>query len=219
ACRWDEHACRWRIATAEGASYEADAIVLATGQLHQPSVPAIEGIDTFAGHTFHSSRWDHDYPLGGKRVAVVGTGASAVQFVPEIAEQAAHLTVFQRTGNWFLPRKNRRYPRALRAAIEWIPGVQALRRQYMFQYCESLTAAIRHPRTFGLFLRLRSAAFMRLQLREPELRRKVWPGYTFGCKRVLFSSHFLPALKRANVELVTEAIARVTPEGIVTADG
>ena len=219
SCVWDERTCRWRIATAEGDGYEADAIVLATGQLHQPSVPAIEGIDTFAGHTFHSSRWDHDSPLQGKRVAVVGTGASAVQFVPEIAAQVAHLTVFQRTGNWFLPRKNRRYPGAIKAAIEWIPGVQALRREYMFQYCESLTAAIRHPRTLGLLLRLRSAAFMRLQLRDPELRGKVWPRYTFGCKRILFSSHFLPALQRANVELVTEAIARVTPHGIVTADG
>jgi len=219
ACRWDEHACRWRIATAEGASYEADALVLATGQLHQPSVPAIEGLETFAGHSFHSARWDHDYPLAGKRVAVVGTGASAVQFVPEIAGQVARLTVFQRTGNWFLPRKNRRYPAAMRAAVRWIPGVQALRRKYMFQYCESLTAAIRHPRTFGQLLHLRSAVFLRYQLRDPELRRKVWPGYTFGCKRVLFSSYFLPALQRANVELVTDAIARAVPEGIVTADG
>jgi cation diffusion facilitator CzcD-associated flavoprotein CzcO len=219
SCTWDEQACRWQLATAEGESYEADAIVLATGQLHQPSLPPIEGIETFAGHSFHSARWDHDYPLAGKRVAVVGTGASAVQFIPEIAEQVAHMAVFQRTGNWFLPRKNRRYPPAVKAAIRWIPGVQAFRRQYMFQYCESLTAAIRNPRTFGRLLGLRSAVFMRAQLRDPEVRRKVWPGYTFGCKRVLFSSAFLPALQRANVQLVTDAIASVTPEGIRTADG
>jgi cation diffusion facilitator CzcD-associated flavoprotein CzcO len=219
SCAWSEQTCRWRIATAEGERHEADVIVLATGQLHQPSVPAIEGIDTFAGHSFHSARWDHDYALQGKRVAVVGTGASAVQFVPEIAGRVAHLTVFQRTGNWFLPRQNQRYAPAIKAAIRWIPGVQAFRRKYIFHYCESLTAAIRHPRTLGRLLHLRSAVFMRSQLRDPELRRKVWPRYTFGCKRVLFSSHFLPALQRANVELVTAAIARVTPEGIVTGGG
>src|SRR5207253_871560 len=107
----------------------------------------------------------------------------------------------------------------VKAAIQWIPGVQALRRKYMFEYCESLTAAIRHPRTMGRLLHLRSAAFMRYQLRDPEVRRGVWPHYTFGCKRVLFSSDFLPTLQRANVELVTEGIARVTPEGVLTADG
>jgi cation diffusion facilitator CzcD-associated flavoprotein CzcO len=219
SCTWDERSSRWTLATAGGEPYEADAIVLATGQLNQPAVPEIEGVESFAGHSFHSARWDHDYPLQGKRVAVVGTGASAVQFVPEIADQVAHLSVFQRTGNWFLPRKNRHYPPLFKAAVRWIPGLQAFRRRFMFEYCESLTAAIRNPRTVGRLLGLRSAAFMRLQLRDPEVRRKAWPNYTFGCKRVLFSSEFLPALQRPNVELVTDAIERVAPEGIVTADG
>jgi cation diffusion facilitator CzcD-associated flavoprotein CzcO len=218
-CAWDAQRCRWDLTTAEGARYDADAIVLATGQLHQPALPQIEGIDTFSGHSFHSSRWDHDYPLQGKRVAVVGTGASAVQFIPEVAEQAAHLTVFQRTGNWFLPRRNRRYPPLVKAAIRWLPGLQAYRRRFMFEYCEALTAAIRHPRTFGRLMHLRSAAFMRLQLRDPAVRGKVWPNYTFGCKRVLFSSDFLPTLQRPDVELVSDAIAHVTPDGIATADG
>jgi cation diffusion facilitator CzcD-associated flavoprotein CzcO len=219
ACSWDESASRWRIATAEGESYEADAIVLATGQLHQPQIPAIEGAETFAGHSFHSSRWDHDYSLYGKRVAVVGNGASAVQFVPQIVERVGRLTIFQRSGNWFLPRKNNRYPSAFKAAVRWVPGLQAYRRRFMFEYCEALTAAIRHPRTLGRLMALRSATFMRSQLRDPDVRRKAWPDYTFGCKRVLFSSDFLPALQRSNVELVTDAITRVTPAGIVTADG
>jgi cation diffusion facilitator CzcD-associated flavoprotein CzcO len=219
SCDWDERSFRWRVATAAGDAYEADAIVLATGQLHQPSRPQIEGAETFAGHSFHSAQWDHDYPLAGKRVAVVGTGASAVQFIPEIAERAGHLTIFQRTGNWFLPRRNRRYPAPVKAAIRHIPGVQAFRRNFMFQYCEAITAAIRHPRTIGRLVQARSIAFMRYQLRDPELRRKVWPDYTFGCKRVLFSSAFLPALQRANVELVTDSIARLQPTGILTADG
>jgi cation diffusion facilitator CzcD-associated flavoprotein CzcO len=219
SCAWDAARCRWSVETVDGAVHEADALILATGQLDQPSRPPIEGADTFAGHSFHSAEWDHDYSLTGKRVAVIGTGASAVQFVPEIAPAVKRLTVFQRTGNWFLPRKNRRYPGAVRAAIGLLPGVQDLRRKFVFQYTESLTLAIRHPDTIGRALGARSAAFMRSQLEDPRLRRMAWPDYTFGCKRILFSSHYLPALQRPNVELVTDAIARVTPTGIVTAGG
>lgn len=219
ACSWDEQACRWTVETAAGASLEADALILATGQLHQPALPRIEGLDSFAGHSFHSAEWDHSYPLAGKRVAVVGTGASAVQFVPEIAPQVQSLAVFQRTGNWFMPRKNRRYNTAIRTAIASVPGLQALRRKFVFEYTESLTLAIRHPRTVGRLAKVRSAAFMRSQLTDPLVRAKAWPDYTFGCKRILFSSHFLPALQRANVELVTEEISAVEPEGIRTADG
>jgi cation diffusion facilitator CzcD-associated flavoprotein CzcO len=219
SCTWDEAELRWEVRTSNGESYRADAIVLATGQLHQPSYPQLDGLESFAGHSFHSARWDHDYPLAGRRVAVVGTGASAVQLIPEIAPEVQRLTVFQRTGNWFLPRRNRRYPAPAKAAIEAIPGLQAFRRRFVFDYTESLTALIRHPRTIGLIGAARSAAFMRLQLRDPELRRRVWPNYTFGCKRVLFSSKYLPALQRANVDLVTEPIARVAEHGLVTADG
>jgi cation diffusion facilitator CzcD-associated flavoprotein CzcO len=219
ACAWDDATRRWAVTTEEGATHEADALIIATGQLHQPSFPRIEGAETFQGHAFHSARWDHDYDLSGKRVAVVGTGASAVQFVPEIAPKVGKLTVFQRTGNWFLPRKNRPYPRLFKALVKRFAAVQAFRRWFMFQYCESLTLAIRHPRTIGRLLGLRSALFMRSQVRDPELRRKIWPDYTFGCKRILFSSHFLPALGRPNVELVTDAIRGMTPDGIVTTDG
>jgi cation diffusion facilitator CzcD-associated flavoprotein CzcO len=219
SCTWDGQSCRWTVLAEDGRSFGADVIVLATGQLNQPAYPRLDGIQTFAGHAFHSARWDHGYPLEGKRVGVVGTGASAVQFVPEIAERVGRLTVFQRTGNWFLPRRNRRYPRAMKAAIARIPGLQDFRRRFVFEYGESLTMAIRHPHTAGRIGAARSAAFMRLQLRDPEVRRKAWPDYTFGCKRVLFSSYFLPALQRDNVELVTDPIARVEPAGIVTADG
>jgi cation diffusion facilitator CzcD-associated flavoprotein CzcO len=152
-------------------------------------------------------------------VAVVGNGASAVQFVPQIAAGTARLSVFQRTGNWMMPRRNHIYPRWVRAAVEHVPGLQALRRRWFFHYSEYLTLAIRHPRTIGRLTALRSAAFMRGQLPDPELRARVWPDYTFGCKRVLFSSHYLPALARPNVELVTEPITEVTETGLRTADG
>ncbi len=203
----------WRIEAADGRVFEADALIVATGQLHRAHTPRLPGAERFAGHSFHSADWDHDYDLRGKRVGVVGTGASAVQFVPELAEQVDRLVVFQRTGNWFLPRKNQPYPTWFKRLVR-VPGVQAFRRRFVFWYGESLTLMIRHPRTWGRLGWAKSALFMRWQLRDRELRRKVWPDYTFGCKRVLFSSWFLPALQRPNVELVTEPITAVTETGI-----
>ncbi len=150
---------------------------------------------------------------------MIGTGASAVQFVPEVAEQASKLHVFQRTGNWFFPRKNMTYPRWLKALFMHVPGIERLRRIGLYYYAESLTLMIRHPRTWGKIGWLRSALFMRWQLRDPEVRRKVWPDYTFGCKRILFSSWFLPALQRPNVELVNEPISRLHEGGVETSDG
>jgi cation diffusion facilitator CzcD-associated flavoprotein CzcO len=218
-CRWDDTARRWSVSAEDGRSWEAPAVILATGQLHQPAAPRLPGEDAFAGRRFHSAEWDHGYDLRGKRVGVIGTGASAVQFVPELAEQAAHLTVFQRSGNWFLPRRNRPYPTPIRAAIRYVPGLQAYRRWFIFHYGEALTLSIRHPRTLGRLFGAASAIFMRWQLRDREVRRKAWPDYTFGCKRVLFSSAYLPALQRPDVDLVTEPITRLTQAGVRTADG
>ncbi|WP_338183117.1 NAD(P)/FAD-dependent oxidoreductase [Jatrophihabitans sp.] len=221
-CRWDDATCTWTV-TADGpggeVSYVGEAIVLATGQLNQPMWPRIEGIDDFAGHSFHSARWDHDYDLRGKRVAVVGTGASAVQFIPAIAPEVEELVVFQRSGNWFLPRRNRAYPKPLAALYRSSRWLQAYRRGFLFRYGELLTAGIRNPKTVGRVLGLYSTLFMRRQLRDPEVRKKAWPDYTFGCKRVLFSSAYLPALQRENVELVTEPILRMTTAGPETASG
>jgi cation diffusion facilitator CzcD-associated flavoprotein CzcO len=219
SCSWDEHACTWTVRTEQGESHEAEVLVMATGQLHQPHRPPIEGAERFGGHSFHSAEWDHAYALAGRRVGVVGTGASAVQFVPEIAPSVASLTVFQRTGNWFLPRVNRPYPTFLRRAFETLPGLQDARRRFVFEYTESLTLAIRNPRTVGRVGAARSAAFMRSQIKDPELLRKLWPDYTFGCKRILFSSSFLPSLQRPNVEVVTDAITAIEPGGIATAAG
>ncbi len=219
SCRFDQTGRCWRVQTEPGETYTADVIVLATGQLHRPSIPPLPGLERFAGHSFHSARWDPGYDLRGKHVAVVGTGASAVQFVPAIAEQASQLSVFQRTPNWLLPRKNHVYSPLLRTLIARVPFLQAARRAFLFQYTESLTLSIRHPRTVGRLLAARSARFMRGQLADPELRRRAWPDYVFGCKRILFSSEYLPALARPNVELVTASIAEVTETGLRTEDG
>jgi len=217
-CAWDAATKTWTVHTAAGAKHVGEVLIIATGQLHQPVIPNLPGRDTFAGTAFHSARWNHDYDLRGTRVAVIGTGASAVQFVPEIAREVAHLTVYQRSGNWFLARRNKKYPPGVRWAIERIPFLQPLLRQFFFHYGETLTAAIRNPNTVGKIVRARSAAFMKRKVKDPALRAKIWPDYTFGCKRVLFSSHFLPALSRPNVELVTEHITEITPTGIRTAD-
>lgn len=213
-CDWDAAAKTWAVRTADGAAHVGEVLIIATGQLHQPVIPNLPGQADFGGHSFHSARWDHTYDLRGKRVAVVGTGASAVQFVPEIAREVAQLTVYQRTGNWFLPRRNQPYPFVVRWAIQHVPFLQPLLRNFYYWYAESLTLAIRHPRTIGRIVRLRSAAFMKRKVKDPDLRKKIWPDYTFGCKRVLFSSHFLPALSRDNVELVTDPIEGFTAEGI-----
>lgn len=219
SCDWDEAAARWTVTATDGRTWEAEAVVIATGQLHRLAYPRIPGLDDFEGESFHSADWNHDVELAGRRVAVVGTGASAVQFVPEIAKTVGKLHVFQRSGNWFMPRRNRPYPAVVKRAIRHVPGLQSARRRFIYHYGESLTAMIRNPKTLGRIGRARSAAFMRMQLRDPEVRAKAWPDYTFGCKRVLFSSKWLPALQRPNVELVTDAITGVTKTGVVTADG
>jgi cation diffusion facilitator CzcD-associated flavoprotein CzcO len=193
--------------------------VIATGQLHRPAVPRLPGADRFGGEAFHSSRWPEGFDPRGKRVAVIGTGASGIQFIPSLAAQVQRLFVYQRTANWLLPRRNRAYPRWVRAAIRHVPGLQAYRRRYIYHYAETITRMIRNPRTLGRLGQAWSATFMRLQLRDPEVRRKAWPDYTFGCKRVLFSSHYLPALQRPNVELVTEPISHLESRAVVTADG
>ncbi|WP_375481382.1 flavin-containing monooxygenase [uncultured Jatrophihabitans sp.] len=222
ACRWDDATASWTV-DAEGpdgpVTYTAASVIIATGQLNQPAYPRIEGREDFAGHSFHSARWDHDYELRGKRVAVIGTGASAVQFVPEIAPDVAAMSVFQRSGNWFLPREHTDYKPFVHTLFRRVPLLHKLFRFALYSYMEFLTAMIRHPRALGWIGRTWSTLFMRGQLTDPEVRRKAWPDYTFGCKRVLFSSAFLPALQRDNVELVTDAITGMTPAGPRTADG
>ncbi|MGQ0467810.1 MAG: flavin-containing monooxygenase [Sporichthyaceae bacterium] len=218
---WDASSARWTVCAEDGRTWEGDALIVATGQLNQPKTLPLPGLESFEGHVFHSARWDHDYDFAGKRVAVIGNGPSAVQFVPSLAKAAGKLSIFQRSANWILPRRNRPYPKVIRDGVQRIPGVQNARRGFWFYYCELLTFCIRHPRLMGPPMEARSKAFMRLQMRggSKELIRKSTPDYRFGCKRIVFTSHFLPALTRPNVDLVTDAITGVEPSGIRTADG
>jgi len=216
---FDERTATWTLVTVGGERLTADALVLACGQLSRPRWPSIPGMEEFAGHSFHSAEWDHGYDLAGKRVAVLGTGASAVQFVPPVAEQAAHVDVYQRTAPYVLPRRNPRYPEWARRLIGVVPGLQALRRLGLLLFMETFIAALTRFRPLGWLFRTWSTTFMRSQLRDPDVRRRAWPDYPFGCKRILFSSAYLPALQRPDVELVTDRIERITTAAVVTADG
>ncbi|MGI5341100.1 flavin-containing monooxygenase [Streptomyces sp. CA-181903] len=223
SCAWDDDACRWtvraRSRTGEEDVRRADALVLATGRLNRPAVPDLPGMARYAGHRFHSARWDHGYQLRDRRVAVVGTGASAVQFVPRIAPVVRSLTVFHRSGNWILPRLPEGCPAGWRALLRGVPGLRRGWRSLARRGAESLTLAARHPRSAGRLAAWVSAAYTRRLLPDPEVRRRLRPDYAFGCRRVLFDSDYLRTLSQPHVDLVTEPIVRMAEDGLVTADG
>ncbi len=216
--RWDESASVWRIRTSRG-ELTADVFVPAAGALSEPRLPDIDGIDSFGGEVFHSSRWDHDQDLTGKRVAVIGTGASAVQIVPQLAGTVAHVDVYQRTAPYVIPRRDRAYTRAERLAFRHLPGVQKAYRTAIYWARETFVPAfVVDPR---IALPAKQAALRNIAkgISDPALRERVTPTYAIGCKRILISNDWYPALDRDDVDLVTDPITKVTPGGIVTADG
>ncbi|KVF66040.1 flavin-containing monooxygenase [Burkholderia vietnamiensis] len=218
--RYDEAGALWRVALADGTTLNAAVLISGTGQLSRPALPKLPGIDTFRGRAFHSAQWDRDYPLAGKRVAVVGTGASAIQFVPAIAGDVARLLVFQRSPAYVLPRPDRPYRRWERALFRRLPGAMKLHRASIYLRYES--RAIAFTRLHGLMDFAVGRPFRKLlarDVRDPALRSKLTPDYPIGCKRILLSSDYLAALGRDNVELVTRGIRRVTETGIETDDG
>src|SRR3954469_19254879 len=215
---WDEGARRWQVAT-HRRTVSARVLVSAAGALSDPKTPEIEGLDRFQGHVFHSARWDHDYDLKGKRVAVIGTGASAIQFVPAIAPDVAQMHVFQRTAPWIMPHTDRPISKRERRLYKRFPALQKLARGGIYSARELLVLGfVKQPRLMKGVEKL-ARKHMDRQISDPELRRKVEPGYTIGCKRILPSNNWYPALQRDNVELVTDPIARVTERGVVTAGG
>ncbi|MDI1462392.1 NAD(P)/FAD-dependent oxidoreductase [Catellatospora sp. KI3] len=214
---WDAERRVWRLATSHGA-YTADVLVAAGGPLTEPSVPDLPGLAGFQGELFHSARWRHDLDLTGRRVAVVGTGASAIQFVPRIAPEVAHLTLLQRTPAWVLPRRDRPITALERALFRHVPGAQRLARAAVYWAREAQGTAFLRPALMR-FGQAMARRHLRRAVADPVLRAKLTPRYTMGCKRVLLSDDYYPALTRDNVEVVTEAVTRVTPSGVVTADG
>ncbi|WP_127781821.1 NAD(P)/FAD-dependent oxidoreductase [Rhodococcus sp. X156] len=219
SAEFDAAAGQWRVHTSTGETFSADVLVPAVGQLSRPAMPRIPGIDTFTGHSFHSARWDHSRDLTGDRVAVIGTGASAVQLVPQIQPRVSHLSLFQRSAPFVLPRPDRTYTRAHHAAFRRLPTTQLLGRGTVWALAEAMTLGFTTVPALGAAIRQTCLTHLRMTVRDKTLRAKLTPGYPVGCKRVLFSSNYLPALTQRNVEVVTDAITEITPRGVRTADG
>ncbi|MEU0563469.1 NAD(P)/FAD-dependent oxidoreductase [Dactylosporangium sp. NPDC006015] len=218
AARWDESEQRWHVTTNEG-DWIAHVLVSAVGPLTEPKLPDVPGIDRFRGTTMHSARWDHGYDLTGKRVASVGTGASAIQYVPHVAKQADTLYVFQRSAPWITPHDKRSITDAERAAYRKRPRKQRFERGKVYAGKELLVLGMaKYPR---LMKALEGVArkHMERQVADPELRRAVTPDYTLGCKRIVPSNDWYPALQRPNVELVPRALREIREHSVVDADG
>jgi cation diffusion facilitator CzcD-associated flavoprotein CzcO len=218
SAEWDEDAGRWTIQTSEG-ELRARVLIGGMGPLFEPKLPQIPGLESFEGALFHSARWNHDYELRGKRVAAIGTGASAIQFVPAIQPEVERLHVFQRTPPWVMPHSNRPVSGWERRLFRAVPAAQRAVRGLVYGARELLVLGFaKRPRLIRLLERL-AHKHMGEQISDPELLEKVRPDYTIGCKRILPSNGWYPALESDNVELVTDPIAEVGPDSVTTADG
>jgi cation diffusion facilitator CzcD-associated flavoprotein CzcO len=218
SAEWDEDAGHWRLQTGRGV-VTADVFVAAPGPLSEPSLPDVPGLDDFQGETFHTARWDKAADLRGKRVAVVGTGASAIQVVPEIQPLVDKLTVFQRTAPWVVPHRDRPITRAERAIYRRVPALQRAVRAGVYWMREMLVPGLVYRPQIMKGIERVARRHIASQVPDRALREKVTPDYTIGCKRILPSNKWYPALGEDNVELVTGGISELRPSGIVDAEG
>lgn len=220
AATFDEARGEWTVTADEGRSWTARFLFIATGQLNQPAYAAIPGRNDFAGAQFHSARWDASVALAGRRVGVIGNGASAVQFVPEIAPEAAHLTVFQRSPNWIIPRSDEAISELRHRLYRHVPGWRLMFRGLIYQKLEANWAAISQPRgKHSLKMEKEARDHLAAQVPDPALRAMLTPDYPVGCKRLLVSDDYYPALMRDTVSVEARAIAAIEPGGVALADG
>jgi cation diffusion facilitator CzcD-associated flavoprotein CzcO len=217
--RFDEATGTWHVATAAGERLQARALLLGNGALHLPALPDIPGLDSFRGKRFHSAQWAHDYDLTGKRVAAIGTGASAIQFVPQIAPKVAHLEVYQRTAPWVMPKRDRPISDAERWLYEHVPAAHWLRRTGLYWLLESRVIGFAYTPKVNELIEKLARYFLKQAVPDEALRAKLTPTYRFGCKRVLISNDWYPALQRDNVDVITDRIESITPRGVRTVDG
>lgn len=216
---WDEDESRWHVFDAAGQEYVAQFLVSGAGGLHIPLIPEIPGIDEFAGAAFHSAQWNHDVDISGKRVAVVGTGASAIQIVPAIVDDVAELQLYQRTPAWVMPRPNNAFPQWMRNVFRRVPGTRALLRAGIYWIHEGVGFAMtKQPRLLKIG-ELMGTWNIKRSIKDPDLRRKLTPDYRAGCKRILNSDTYYRGIANPKTSVITERIERITPAGIVTADG
>ncbi|WP_327245912.1 flavin-containing monooxygenase [Streptomyces sp. NBC_01320] len=217
--RWDNDELNWVIESANGTTIVADVVVSATGPLSDPKMPDIPGLADFPGQVFHSARWDHDYDLTGKRVAMIGTGASAIQIVPAIQPKAGRLTLFQRTPPWVMPRMDRNISGAERWLHRALPFTGTARRGLLWGIRElQVSAFTKHPNELGLVERIAKSNIARA-IKDPALRAELTPSYRIGCKRILLSSTYYPALAQPNVDVVASGLAEVRGSTVVAGGG
>ncbi|HMI85215.1 MAG TPA: NAD(P)/FAD-dependent oxidoreductase [Polyangiaceae bacterium] len=214
---WDEGRKRWVLETSSG-TYTADVLIGGMGAFSEPSIPPLPGLGSFQGKVFHSARWDHDYDLRGREVAVIGTGASAIQFVPEIQPRVGKLRLFQRTPAWVVPRYEHTLGPRTQSLYRAAPILQKLARSIIYARRELFVLAFRHPRIMRL-VEAFAVRYLKQTIADPELRAKLTPSFRMGCKRILISNEYLPALAKENAEVITEPIREVRARSIVTEDG
>ena len=216
--RWDGEAARWQVRTGRG-TFTGRVLVIGAGPLSEPKLPPLPGLDSFAGTMFHSSQWDHKHDLAGERIAVIGTGASAIQFVPQIQPVAGRLHVFQRTAPWIVPRADRAITAAERWLYRRVPGARMLTRAGIYTGRELLAVGMTFRPDLLAAVERAARAHLHRQVTDPLLHNALLPGYRIGCKRILLSNDYYPALAEPNTELVTAPISGIGPRSVRTADG
>lgn len=219
AASFDDTTGLWTLQTSQGETCQANVMVAAVGQLNRPAYPRLTGMDSFAGKSFHSARWDHDYDLTGKRVAVIGTGASAIQFVPEIVPQVAHLDLYQRSAPYVIPKPDKAYPPLEKALFKHVPLLQSLDRAWQYSFHEvrllGFTASVNET----VLVEYLFQKHIREVIKDHKLRHRLTPDYPIGCKRILVSNDWYKTLLNPKIDIVSEDIAEIVPQGIRTADG
>lgn len=220
--RWDADTQRWTVTAQQRGrtlTWTARVVVNATGGLSRPARPSLAGLDRFAGPVMHTARWQGEVPLAGRRIGVVGTGASAVQLIPQLVDTASRVVVFQRTPPWILPKHDRPVGAARRWLLDNVPGVRQLARGCVYALHELRAPGFtREPRILKALEPL-ALRYLHRRVKDPALRESLTPSYRMGCKRILMASDYYPALQRRNAKLVTSAITEVLPDGVATADG
>ena len=220
---FDEARGLWVLHFSDGETVEAQVLISGVGQLSRPSIPHIKGMERFKGRAFHSAKWEHDYDFHGKTAAAIGTGPSAIQFVPELAKQVKKLHVFQRSPAWCIPKFDRTFTRVERWLLDNFPFTHTLDRLRIFWYIEFIASAIQKSSVLHWLAKgyayLGNWLLLHWQVRDPTLRKKLTPDFPLGCKRVLLSNDWFKTLAQPHVELVTDDIAEITETGIVTTDG
>ena len=219
AATYDDQAANWTVTFAGGEKQTVDILISAVGQLSRPRLPDIKGMDSFEGTSFHSAEWDHSFDPKGKRVAVVGAGASSIQFVPHLADDTRELLVFQRSPNYIMPKPDSPYHSLHKTLYHRIPFTQQIERGGIWAVMEQFARGLDETSRVGGINKAIAMRHLKGQVKDSKLRAKLTPDYPMGCKRILFSNNYYPALAKPHVDIVTSSITQITPRGILTSDG